>query len=255
MLSATGCEGGHRSRRCWNRSSGTGGAKAIDLHLADVADLVDTPPFTKLGVFDLDAAIRPERRSDLAAAIRGVAPKSHEEESHGILDLDELTRGPSGEAAAVIFSFPRRSHTERRFLLSMLLAKLSTWITAQGDGGFGGLVCIDDAADFIPAEGSDYAGGLVQRMIERSTKYGFGTVVTAEHAYELDPSVLALCGTWFVGSTPVARARSAVVEELDLMSPPVDEVALDQTLKTLRPGQFVIRNLRSTRLRYVDMGL
>jgi len=52
-------------------------------------------------------------------------------------DIEALITGPSGGAAAVVFSFVRRSEAERRFLAGVLLAKLATWVAHRRDtGGF-----------------------------------------------------------------------------------------------------------------------
>lgn len=227
----------------------------IDLDLSSLASQVADPPFDMLGAFHVDAAIRLERRMELSRAIQGVAAEATSSGAFGPLDFDDLVAGPSGESAALIVSFSRRSHVERRLLIALLLAKLGTWIAHRPDvSDFNGVICIDDAASFVPAEGADYPAQVLREVIDTWPTHGFGALLSVEHSYELHPSVLDLCETWMVGATPVARARRAVIEELDLMNPPVDEKALDMTLRTMDPGQFIIRSSRETVLKYAEVG-
>ena len=227
-----------------------------DPSLLDVAADVENPPFDRFGIFEIDDAIRESRRSDLSFAIRRLASTSVDTSTRQTesLDLNALMTGPDGQPTTLIFSFVRRSQAEQRFLAEVLLAKLATWVTSRSNTGeFAALICLDESVVLAPRDTSTLSSIVVRQIIDAWRTRGVGLLLTAEHADELNPDVLERCHTWIVGSTPVARSRNAIVEELDLMDPPVDEVKLDATLKAMRPGQFVVKSARLPALLYTDV--
>lgn len=224
-----------------------------DLSLRDLAAAVLMPPFRRLGIFDLDAVIGPERRSDLAAAIHSLheAPGFPDDRPSHAIDLRALLTQPDGTAAANVVSFAQRSGEVRRFLAAVLFAKLATFVKYRfNEDQFSMLVLIDEGPALLPPGQRVSTTSALLHMLHSWRQFGVGVALVAEQPHDLHEDALDLAETWLVGRMPLARSRRDVVEELDLVNPPVNEVALDAALKQMAPGQFVLRSLRFEILRY-----
>jgi len=106
------------------------------------------------------------------------------------------------------------------------------------------LVYLDEAAELMPKERSIPAATALRRFLMAPDALGVAVVLVVDAIDELPDDAPDLCETWLAGKLPVLRDRREAVEALDLVDPPVDEVWLDSRLKTLGPGEFVLRSSR-----------
>lgn len=214
-----------------------------DVSLEQLATLVLAPPIREIGMFTLDQVISPKRREQLSGAITGVLESRgfRKRDAEGRIAIEDLLATADGSAAATVITFSDHGPNLRRLLVAILIAKL------QGiDCSTRPVVCFDEAAEFIPRDERSWASRPVHALMLTAASTGINVVMVTQALSDLSPDVEDLCETWFVGKMPVLPSRREVVEGLDLVDPPIDEVALERRLASLQAGEFV---LRSTRLR------
>src|SRR5207302_5129757 len=91
--------------------------KGEDLDLAAIIRQIQSPPFTRVGVMDLDSFFPAKDRFGLAMALNNlVAAPGFEAWLEGEpLDLDRLLHTPQGKPRISIFSIAHLSDSERMF--------------------------------------------------------------------------------------------------------------------------------------------
>lgn len=230
----------------WSRGPG--------LNLAELIARIDVPPIERIGVFTVDQVISPERRADLAGALAGplrtVPPGSPEARPIEIGPI--LT--DDGAALATVLSFASGSERVQKFLVAVLLAKLKTYVSATtGDGGLAVLLYLDEASNLLPAGRRVITTAPLLEALRGWRRFGIGLVLVAEESDDLHEEAEDLCETWIVGNIPSPQSRQAVVHNLDLVNPPIDEVELENSIKTLEPGQFILRSSRLEHLEHFQL--
>lgn len=224
--------------------------------LSDLIAAIDNPPINKIGIFELDRVISADRRADLAGGLAG--PLRSLPPGDGTppapIDFGQLLLDPIGSTTTVL-SFASGASRIQKFLVAAVLAKFKTYLAISGrsDEGLSALLYLDEASTLLPAGRKGLTTKPLINMLETGRTVGLGVVLVVEELDDVDEDVEDLCQTWFVGNIPCSRARAAVVDNLDLITPPVDEVKLDRTIKTLAPGHFVLRSCRLDHL--VDFSL
>jgi len=215
----------------------------VGVPLPRLAELVTHPPFKSLGVFEIDRAIPPERRAQLASSIISLIDTAlgwgaMPAQAPSLTNL--LSAGD--QPAATVLSFGQHSLRVRRFIAEVLLAMIEYTNPRM-------LLILDEADTFLPPGESTPTSRLLTELLQDGTDFSrVGlALVTAEPA-DLKREVTELCETWIVGRMPSPTSRRPVVEALDLVNPPVDEVALDRALAGLSGGQHVLRSIRLEQL-------
>jgi len=105
------------------------------LDLGSLIAQVRTPPLRKLGVFDLDTFFPPRDRTKPAMRLNGLtASPSFASWIQGApLEPQTLLYTPEGTPRAAVIRLQHLSDQERRFVLTLLLSKMVTWIRRRPD--------------------------------------------------------------------------------------------------------------------------
>ena len=215
--------------------------EGLDVSLSELPQLIRNPTFSMIGVFPLDSAVPKERRDRLAAAVDSLleTPSFKYSSADPGIDLAGfLSR--DGEARCNVLTFADRSVRIRQFLVAVLGSKLRTLLFSADNSPF--IVWIDEAADFIPSSGQTPVSRLLFGALENWERYNASFVLVAQQLSELEADVDDFCDTIIVGQTFAASARHRLVDALDLVNPPVDEDKLNRDIKSLEPGQFILRS-------------
>jgi DNA helicase HerA-like ATPase len=207
--------------------------------LPHLAELVAHPPFKTLGAFELDFAIPPERRAELASCITSLMATS-------LAWGDQPGRAPSltdmltsaDKPAATVLSFGQHSLRTRRFIGEVVLAMIEY---ANPDM----LLVLDEAGAFLPPGSSTPTSRLLLEFLREGIDFTHvGLALVAEEPADLPDEVVDLCQTWIVGRMPTATSRRSITEALDSVRPPIDPPALDRKLASLEFGQHLLRSIR-----------
>ena len=220
--------------------------------LADLPELIRTPPVSRIGMFPLDDCISKDRRLDLAAAVTSLleSPSFAYSSAEPGIDVTGLLR-PDGHPRCTVLTFADRSPRIRQFLVAVLGSKLRTMLANSNNQPL--IIWVDEASDFIPRAGTTLVSRLLMNAIESWDRFNANFVLVAQQLADLHEDADNHCGTMIVGQTAVSRARDELVQALDLVNPPIDERKLNQDIKALRTGQFILRSRRLETLRRFEI--
>ena len=202
---------------------------------------------------ELETVISSQRRAQLATAIATLMDSPGLTAGRGLThpDIESLLFTTDGSPAATVIALELGSAHIRQFVTAVLVAKLGTFVRSRWrSGGLHLLVVVDEGGAVLPRGEPVSTTEPLLTIMDSWRGHGVALALVAEEPAQLNDRALDLCQTWVVGRVPAARARQSVVDALDLINPPVDEVALDEVVKHLAAGQFVLRSPRLDSLEY-----
>ena len=104
-----------------------------DLTLSSLIQSIQSPPFSKLGVMDLESVFSSKDRFALAMRFNNLlgAPGFSAWLEGQPMDIDQILYSPSGKPRIAIFSIAHLNDTERMFFVSLLLTQMVSWMRTQ----------------------------------------------------------------------------------------------------------------------------
>ena len=104
-----------------------------DLTLEELITLIVTPPFAKIGIFDLETFFAQEDRLKLALKLNSIiANPAFKSWIEGVtLDISNLLYDDEGKAKVSIFSIAHLNDSQRMFFVSLLLNQMVSWMRRQ----------------------------------------------------------------------------------------------------------------------------
>jgi hypothetical protein len=220
-------------------------------HDVDVAGLireVQTPPFEKLGVLDLESVFPSKDRMALAMRLNNLlASDAFSAWAKGApLDIDQLLYTEAGRPRLAIFSIAHLSDAERMFFVTLLLNEVVAWMrTLPGTGSLRALLYMDEIFGYFPPTASPPSKTPMLTLLKQARAYGLGVVLATQNPVDLDYKGLSNTGTWFLGRLQTARDKERVLEGLESASAgkglPRDEA--DSLLSQLGKRTFLMHNV------------
>lgn len=215
-----------------------------DLDLARLVGLVPEPPFRKLGVFELEAFYPKADRTALAMKLNGLlASPSFATWLEGEpLDIEMLLTGGDRTKAAIIY-LAHLTDTERQFVVTLLLAKLVTWMRRQpGTGKLRALVYMDEVFGFAPPVAEPPAKKQILTILKQARAFGVGMVLATQNPVDLDYKAMSNAGTWMVGRLQTENDKKRILEGLADAGGITDTDRVDTLISNLDKRQFVLRH-------------
>ncbi len=209
---------------------------------------VQSPPFRKLGVFEVDAFLPPDRRMKLAMRLNGLvaSPSFATWRTGDPLDIDSLLWAPDGRPRASIIQLAHLSETERIFVATLLLSRAVGWMRQQpGTSDLRALIYIDELFGFAPPTANPPSKQPLLTLFKQARAHGLGVVVSTQNPVDMDYKLMSNAGSWMVGRLQTERDKARVVEALTSADGSVDVKAWDARLSGLGKRQFVLKRTRS----------
>ena len=226
----------------------TAWAAGQDLDLATLIGQAQKPPFRTLGVFELDSFIPPKDRHALAMRLNGlVASPSFAAWREGVaLDIGQLVFGGDGTAAP-IFYLAHLSEPERQFFVTLLLAKLVTYMRSQpGSSDLRMLLYMDEIVGFAPPTAEPPSKKPILTLFKQARAFGYGLVMATQNPMDFDYKIMSNAGTWLIGRLQTERDKARILEAMQSASGGVDVAALDKRISALGKRQFVLHTTRGS---------
>ncbi|MQA01073.1 MAG: DUF87 domain-containing protein [Dehalococcoidia bacterium] len=223
----------------------TAWAAQRDLDLAALIAQVLEPPFRKLGVFEVDTFFPAADRRALAMRLNGlVASPSFSAWTEGApLDIGALLHTPDGRPRASIMYLAHLSDAERQFVVSLVLARVITWMRGQsGTNNLRALVYMDEVVGFVPPTAEPPAKRPILTILKQARAYGVGLVLATQNPVDLDYKAMSNAGTWMVGRLQTERDKARVLEALSSAAGSADLPAIDTAISGLGKREFVLHN-------------
>jgi hypothetical protein len=249
LLSLAGVDAPPRSREhTLVASLLTGAWKAgTDLDLATLIQQVQTPPFTKVGVVDLESFFPSKDRFALAMQFNAVlaAPGFDQWFDGEPLDPGTLLYTAEGKPRVAIMSIAHLGDAERMFFVSLLLNQMVSWMRTQtGTSSLRAIVYMDEIAGYFPPVANPPSKPPLLTLLKQGRAFGLGVVLATQNPVDLDYKGLANTGTWFIGRLQTERDKARVLEGLEgAAAGTLDRADADRILSALGKRVFLLHNV------------
>jgi hypothetical protein len=253
VLSLAGAEAAPRSREHTLLATLFSGAWTAgqDLDFPLLIQAVQSPPFQKVGVLDLESFFPQKDRFELALRLNGVlaAPGFDQWFTGDPLDAASLLRTSGGRPRVSIFSIAHLGEAERMFFVSLLLNQIVGWMRTQtGTSSLRAVVYMDEIAGYFPPVANPPSKAPLLTLLKQARAYGVGVVLATQNPVDLDYKGLSNTGTWFLGRMQTERDKARVLEGLEgAAAGALDRGEADRILSALGKRVFLLHNVHENR--------
>ncbi|NNE47601.1 MAG: ATP-binding protein, partial [Rhodothermales bacterium] len=220
----------------------------LTLDLGSLIQAIQTPPFERIGVMNLDSFFPPKDRFELAMALNNLlASPGFETWMTGVpIDIDKMLYDDSGKPRVAILSIAHLSEAERMFFVSLLLNETLSWIrTKPGTTSLRALLYIDEIFGYMPPVANPPSKQPLLTLLKQARAYGLGVVLATQNPVDLDYKGLSNTGTWFIGRLQTERDKMRVLEGLEGASGggEFDRGEMERVLAGLGKRVFLMHNV------------
>ncbi len=223
--------------------------KGLDLNLGALIQAIQQPPFTRLGVMELESVYPSRDRFALAMQLNALlaSPGFQSWMTGEPLDISAMLYTPEGKPRLTVFSIAHLGDAERMFFVTMLLSALLGWMRSQsGTTSLRALVYMDEIFGFFPPNANPPSKTPMLTLLKQARAFGVGMVLATQNPVDLDYKGLGNTGTWFIGRLQTERDKMRVLEALDgamAGSNPIPRQQLDRMISGLGSRVFLMHNV------------
>ncbi len=213
------------------------------MQLPELLAHIHTPPFRKLGVFDVDQFFPADRRGELALQLNSLlaSPRMTEWLQGPPLDPKTLLHHPDGQPRCAIVSVAHLSEDERQSIVMLLLSKVVTWMRGlPGTSALRALVYMDEVAGYAPPSAMPPAKRPILTLLKQARAFGVGMVLATQNPADLDYKALSNAGTWMIGRLQTERDKARLLDGLSGAAGGVDAAVLDPLISGLGQRRFLL---------------
>ena len=220
------------------------------LDLGELIMQIQSPPFAKLGVFDVNTFFPEKDRTGLAMRLNSMlASPSFQNWVQGEpLDIAALLYTPDGRPRHSIFYIAHLSEDERMFFVTLLYANIESWMRAQsGTSTLRALVYFDEIFGYLPPIGNPPSKTLILRMLKQARAFGVGLVLATQNPVDVDYKGMSNIGTWFIGKLATDQDKARLLDGLSSADGSVNVKELDRLISGIGKRVFLMRNVHEKR--------
>jgi hypothetical protein len=225
-----------------------------DLDLAALIRGIQSPPFERLGVLDVESFFPANDRFALAMSLNNLlASPAFAAWSEGEpLDVGSLLYTREGRPRLSILSIAHLSDAERMFFVTILLNEVVSWMRGQsGTSSLRALLYMDEVFGYFPPTANPPSKTPMLTLLKQARAYGLGVVLATQNPVDLDYKGLSNAGTWFLGRLQTERDKARVLEGLEGASATAaarfDRARTEQILAGLGSRVFLMNNVHEDR--------
>ncbi len=221
------------------------------LDLGGLIRAIQTPPFERIGVMELDFFYPAKDRATLAMRLNNLlaAPGFETWMQGDPLDIGKMLYTDTGKPRASIFTISHLSDAERMFFVSTLLNEILGWVRTQsGTTSLRAILYMDEIFGYFPPVSNPPSKGPLLTLLKQARAYGLGVVLSTQNPVDLDYKGLANTGTWFIGRLQTERDKSRVMEGLQGASSGLEfnRKKLEEILSGLGKRVFLLHNVHES---------
>ncbi|HUD70718.1 MAG TPA: hypothetical protein VMQ62_02045, partial [Dongiaceae bacterium] len=223
-----------------------------DLALGDLVRLVQTPPFDRVGVLDLETFYPAKDRAALAIALNGLlaSPGFAAWIEGEPLDAKRLLYTDAGRPRLSVVSIAHLSDAERMFLVTLLLHEVLSWARSQpGTTSLRAILYMDEIAGYAPPTAAPPSKGPLLTLMKQARAFGVGVVLATQNPVDLDYKGLSNAGSWFLGRLQTERDKMRVLDGLEgaaaTSGSALDRGRADTLLSGLKSRRFLLASAHS----------
>jgi hypothetical protein len=218
-----------------------------DLDLGSLIQQIQTPPFQKMGVVDLEAFFPQRERFELAMRFNAVlaAPGFEQWFEGEALDPARLLYTVDGRPRVAVFSIAHLGDAERMFFVSLLLNQVVGWMRGlTGTSSLRAIVYMDEISGYFPPVANPPSKAPLLTLLKQGRAFGLGIVLATQNPVDLDYKGLANIGTWFLGRLQTERDKARMLDGLEgAAAGSVDRQKIDRLLSALGKRVFLLHNV------------
>jgi hypothetical protein len=221
-----------------------------DLDLPSLIRAIQEPPFTQLGVLDIESFFPSTDRFALAMTLNNLlASPAFSAWSEGEpLDVGRLLYTEEGKPRIAILSIAHLSDAERMFFVTLLLGEVVSWMRSQpGTSSLRALLYMDEVFGYFPPTANPPSKTPMLTLLKQARAYGLGVVLATQNPVDLDYKGLSNAGTWFLGRLQTERDKARVIEGLEGASAATgggfDRARTERILAGLDSRVFLMNNV------------
>ncbi len=226
------------------------------LTLDDLIRGIQTPPFDRLGVLDLETyfplkgSASTLGRQELAIRLNGVfaSPGFALWMEGEPLNIQRILYTPEGKPRIAIFSIAHLTDAQRMFFVTLLLNEVIAWMRNQpGTSSLRALLYMDEIFGFFPPTANPPSKGPMLTLLKQARAFGVGCVLATQNPVDLDYKGLSNCGTWFLGRLQTERDKARILDGLEGATQGAgrafDRATIDKMLSGLGKRVFLMNNV------------
>lgn len=224
-------------------------SKDKDLDLGELIMQTQSPPFPKLGVFDVNTFFPEKDRFELAMLLNNIlaSPAFQAWIEGEPLDIPSLLYTEDGKPRHSIFYIAHLSEAERMFFITLLYSAVETWMRSQtGSPSLRALVYFDEIFGYLPPVANPPSKEPMLRMLKQARAFGVGMVLATQNPVDVDYKALANAGTWFIGKLQTDQDKQRLLDGLEgAMAGSLDRAGYDRMISTLGKRVFLLHNIHA----------
>ncbi len=218
-----------------------------DLDLGELIMQVQTPPFQKLGVFDINRFFPEKERFDLAISLNNIlaAPAFQTWTEGEPLDVGRLLYAADGTPRHTIFYIAHLNDEERMFFVTLLYSAVESWMrTKSGSTSLRALVYFDEIFGYLPPVGNPPSKEPMLRLLKQARAFGVGLVLATQNPVDVDYKALSNAGTWFIGKLGTDQDKQRLLDGLtSAAGAGLDRRQYDDLISAIGKRVFLLRNV------------
>jgi hypothetical protein len=223
-------------------------AAGSSLDLAGLIRAIQTPPFARIGVMDLDTFYPAKERFQLAMRLNNLlaAPGFEAWLEGEPLNINRLLFSDSGKPRASIFTISHLSDAERMFFVSMLLNEVVAWMRTQaGTSSLRAILYMDEIFGYFPPVKNPPSKAPLLTLLKQARAFGLGVVLSTQNPVDLDYKGLSNTGSWFIGRLQTAGDKDRVLAGLEgaAAGSGFDRSRMEEILAGLGKRVFLLNNV------------
>ncbi len=190
-----------------------------DMDIVSLINAVQSPSFSKVGVFDLESFYPSKDRFALAMQMNNIlaAPGWNTWLEGEPLDIDRMLYTDTGKPRISIFCISHLSDAERMFFVSILLAQMLDWMRQQpGTTSLRALFYMDEIFGYFPPVANPPSKDPLLTLLKQARAFGLGIVLATQNPVDLDYKGLSNTGTWFIGRLQTERDKNRLLDGLEM---------------------------------------
>ncbi|MEM8945542.1 MAG: ATP-binding protein [Planctomycetota bacterium] len=221
-----------------------------DLDVGEMIAEIQSPPFDKVGVMDLETFYPGKERTKLAMDLNNLlaSPAFAGWMTGQPLDVQQLFFSPEGKPRHSIISIAHLDDAQRMFFVTILLNEVLAWTRSQsGTSNLRALLYMDEVFGYFPPTANPPSKQPMLTLLKQARAFGLGVVLATQNPVDLDYKGLSNTGTWLLGRLQTERDKMRVMEGLEGASAEAggsfDKQAMERTLAGLGSRVFLMNNV------------
>ena len=218
-----------------------------DLDLGELIMQTQSPPFEKLGFFDVDTFFPEKDRFKLSMQLNNIvaAPGFQSWLEGAALDIEQLLYDSDGRARHTIFYLAHLNDEERMFFVTLLFSTVETWMrTKRGTGSLRALIYFDEIFGYLPPVGNPPSKEPMLRMLKQARAFGVGLMLATQNPVDVDYKAMSNAGTWMIGKLATEQDKERLLDGLtSAAGGGLNRRDYDELISSLGKRVFLLRNV------------